>query len=110
MPWREDDEERATPRSPSTPTLAFIKALKERKLHETLVFPPSREKLLSDMMLSALLRCAKGKSDTPGRVATARGFRVSFRDWARDRQGRPCYGKTPMRTLLGTGNVSPANE
>lgn len=34
------------------------------------------------MTLTALLRRVKAKSDTPDRVATAHGFRSSFRDWA----------------------------
>ncbi len=38
--------------------------------------------MLSDMTLTALLRRAKAVSDAPGRVATAHGFRSSFRDWA----------------------------
>lgn len=38
--------------------------------------------MLSDMTLTALLRRAKAVSDEPGRVATAHGFRSSFRDWA----------------------------
>jgi integrase len=66
----------------SSAALALVKALKKHKQHETLVFPSPREKVLSDMTLTALLRRVKAKSDTPGRVATAHGFRSSFRDWA----------------------------
>ncbi|KVD36989.1 integrase [Burkholderia ubonensis] len=66
----------------SAPALAVVKALKDRQLHDTLVFPSPRGKVLSDMTLTALLRRVKAKSDTPGRVATAHGFRSSFRDWA----------------------------
>jgi integrase len=33
------------------------------------------------MTLTALLRRANAVSDTPGRVATAHGFRSVFRDW-----------------------------
>jgi integrase len=46
------------------------------------VFPSPRGKVLSDMTLTAFLRRVGAKSDTPGRVATAHGFRSSFRDWA----------------------------
>lgn len=50
--------------------------------HKTLVFPSVRDQVaLSDMALTALLRRLKANSDTPGRVATAHGFRSSFRDW-----------------------------
>lgn len=66
----------------SPPALELVKALKKQKLHETLVFPSPRGKVLSDMVLTSFLRRIKAKSDTPERVATAHGFRSSFRDWA----------------------------
>jgi len=47
-----------------------------------LVFKTRNGTPLSDMALTKLLRDAKAKSDTPDRVATAHGFRSSFRDWA----------------------------
>lgn len=54
----------------------------QQGFHEELVFPsPRKQKELSDMALTSFLRRAKAKSDTPGRVATAHGFRSSFRDW-----------------------------
>ena len=56
--------------------------MQQLQFHETLVFPSPREKVLSDMALTALLRRVKAGSDTPGRIATAHGFRSSFRDWA----------------------------
>jgi integrase len=59
-----------------------LKGIKDAGLHETLVFPSPRGKVLSDMTLTALLRRVGAKSDTAGRVATAHGFRSSFRDWA----------------------------
>jgi integrase len=61
---------------------ALVQTLKEQRLHDSLVFPSPREKVLSDMTLTALLRRVKAESDTAGRVATAHGFRSSFRDWA----------------------------
>ncbi len=66
----------------SAPALELVKRLKEQKLHESLVFPSPRGKVLSDMVLTAFLRRVKAQSDTPERVATAHGFRSSFRDWA----------------------------
>jgi integrase len=33
------------------------------------------------VVLTSFLRRVKVQSDTPGRVATAHGFRSSFRDW-----------------------------
>lgn len=48
----------------------------------SLVFPSMRDQVeLSDMALTSLLRRIKAASDTPGRIATAHGFRSSFRDW-----------------------------
>ncbi|MDR5765522.1 MULTISPECIES: site-specific integrase [unclassified Caballeronia] len=66
----------------STPALALVKRLKEQELHETLVFPSPHGKVLSDMVLTSFLRRVEAKSDTPGRIATAHGFRSSFRDWS----------------------------
>ena len=37
--------------------------------------------IVSDMALTALLRRKQAPSDTPGRHATAHGFRSTFRDW-----------------------------
>jgi integrase len=66
----------------SAKALTLVKTLKRTQLHDTLVFPSPQEKVLSDMTLTALLRRVKAESDTPGRFATAHGFRSSFRDWA----------------------------
>lgn len=50
--------------------------------HDELVFPSIQARsVMSDMTLTALLRRVNAASDTPGRVATAHGFRSSFRDW-----------------------------
>lgn len=61
--------------------LTLVKKVKQSQLHDALLFPSPREKVLSDMTLTALLRRVKAESDTPGRFATAHGFRSS-RDWA----------------------------
>lgn len=66
----------------SEKVLNLLKWLKQHQLHETLVFPSPREKVLNDMTLTAFLRRVKAQSDTPDRVATAHGFRSSFRDRA----------------------------
>lgn len=60
-----------------------IEILKSQQgLHKELVFPSPRKQVeLSDMVLTSFLRRTKAKSDTPGRIATAHGFRSSFRDW-----------------------------
>lgn len=58
-------------------TLTLVKKIKQSQLHDILVFPSPREKVLSDITLTALLRRVKAESDTPGRFATAHGFRSS---------------------------------
>lgn len=47
-----------------------------------LVFRSRTGTPISDMTITKLLRHWKVASDTPGRIATAHGFRSSFRDWA----------------------------
>jgi integrase len=74
----------------SDQAVALLKALKEQNLHDTLVFPSRRKKggdntKISDMTLTKFLRDKNVASDTPGRVATAHGFRSSFRDWASEK-------------------------
>ena len=56
----------------------------QRSQHEEsdLVFPAPRGGILSDMVLSGFLRDRAAVSNEPNRVATAHGFRSSFRDWA----------------------------
>ncbi len=58
----------------SSPALALVKALKEQKLHDTLIFPSPRGKVVSDMVLTSFLRRVEAKSDTPGRVAARPRF------------------------------------
>ena len=54
----------------------------QQGMHDTLIFPSPRDEVaLSDMALTEFLRGVDAPSDTPGRVATAHGFRSSFRDW-----------------------------
>lgn len=54
----------------------------QQALGHRLVFPsPRAQSELSDMALTSLLRRIKAHSDTPDRIATAHGFRSSFRDW-----------------------------
>ncbi|WP_284447254.1 tyrosine-type recombinase/integrase [Fluviibacter phosphoraccumulans] len=58
----------------------------QKDQHDSLVFPSIRDQVeLSDMAITALLRRMKAPSDTPGRVATAHGFRSSFRDWCSEK-------------------------
>lgn len=60
-----------------------VKILKNQQgMHDELIFPSPRAQVeLSDMVLTSFLRRVQAASDTPGRVATAHGFRSSFRDW-----------------------------
>lgn len=60
-----------------------IKLLEQQRgLHDEIIFPSPREKVPSDMILTAFLRRENAPSDVEGRPATAHGFRSSFRDWA----------------------------
>lgn len=55
----------------------------QKKLHpdSELVFPSPRGKILTDMAFTSFLRKHKILSSEPGVIATAHGFRSSFRDW-----------------------------
>lgn len=68
----------------SDAALDLLRQQKEYALHEELVFPAPWGKMLSDMAMTALLRRKDAPSDVPGRIATAHGFRSSFRNWAAD--------------------------
>lgn len=62
---------------------------KVRGLHDEWVFPSPRKQVpLTDMALTTLLRRVEAPSTTPGRLATAHGFRSTFRDWCSE-QGYP---------------------
>ena len=60
----------------------ILSAQRARHPETDLVFPSVRGGVLSDMVLTKFLRDHKAPSSDPGRVATAHGFRSSFRDWA----------------------------
>ena len=62
---------------------------KVRGLHGEWVFPSPRKQVpLTDMALTTLLRRVEAQSTTLGRLATAHGFRSTFRDWCSE-QGYP---------------------
>lgn len=71
-------------RIPLTPrAIEILKAqLELSEIDEGLVFPSRKNTPISDMTLTKFLRDHNVMSDTPGRIATAHGFRSSFRDWA----------------------------
>jgi integrase len=67
----------------SSPAISLLERLQNRRGKNSLVFPsPKAGTELTDMALTSFLRKHKAISDTPGRFATAHGFRSSFRDWA----------------------------
>lgn len=98
MEWRELDlakgirtlptqrmKAKAAHRVPLSPYLVeLFEGLKEEADQEAtdLVFPSRNSTAVSDMTLTKCLHDHKVASDTPGRIATAHGFRSSFRDWA----------------------------
>ena len=72
---------RVSHRIPLSPRAMVILQM-QKDQHETFVFPSIRDQVeLSDMAITSVLRRLKAHSDTPGRIATAHGFRSSFRDW-----------------------------
>jgi integrase len=80
---------RVAHRIPLSPrALAILQAMAAERDGSPLVFPSRRGTPLSDMTLTKILRDANIPSDTPGRTATAHGFRSTFRDWASE-QGFP---------------------
>lgn len=54
---------------------------KQVGIHDQIVFPSVRGKILSDMFLTQFLRRHEAKSGDPDRFAVAHGFRSSFRDF-----------------------------
>lgn len=50
----------------SAPALALVETLKEQKLPGSLVFPAPREKVVSDMVLTAFLRRIEAKTTRRG--------------------------------------------
>lgn len=61
---------------------AMVILKNQQGLHEELIFPsPRARKELSDMAITSFLRKQNAPSTTKDRVATAHGFRSSFRDW-----------------------------
>jgi len=62
--------------------LRILQNQKKKAENTLLVFPTIRGKVATDMIMTKLLRSYKIKSDIKGRVATAHGFRSSFRNWA----------------------------
>jgi integrase len=66
----------------SARALEILKGQHANAAHDELVFPSPRGLVATDMILTMFLRDHKVQSSEPGRVATAHGFRSSFRDWA----------------------------
>jgi integrase len=66
----------------SARAIEILKVQQARGLEGDLVFPAPRGAVLSDMALTKFLRDWEAKSGEAGRIATAHGFRSSFRDWA----------------------------
>lgn len=60
----------------------LLEAQRDQYPSADLVFPAARGGVLSDMVLTKFLRDQKAHGGEPGSIATAHGFRSSFRDWA----------------------------
>jgi integrase len=66
----------------SSRAVEILQSQRETYPEAELVFPAPRGSVLSDMVLTKFLRDHNAPSGEKGRVATAHGFRSSFRDWA----------------------------
>ena len=67
----------------SEPVTKLLEKRQQKPSQRGLVFPsPRAANVLTDMALTSFLRKHKAKSDVAGRIATAHGFRSSFRNWA----------------------------
>ncbi|MDA7777540.1 tyrosine-type recombinase/integrase [Rhodobacteraceae bacterium] len=67
----------------SEPVIVLLEKRRQKPSKRGLVFPsPRAGNVLTDMAMTSFLRKHKAISDVAGRVATAHGFRSSFRDWA----------------------------
>ncbi|MGF9693791.1 tyrosine-type recombinase/integrase [Rhizobium sp. 0TCS1.26] len=75
---------KAQHRVPLTPRAVHIleTQLQHSDDRRGLVFPSRKNTPISDMTLTKFLRDRNVASDAAGRIATAHGFRSSFRDWA----------------------------
>ncbi|MAF49082.1 MAG: integrase [Rhodospirillaceae bacterium] len=62
--------------------IAILQEQKDKAEHPDIVFPSPSGSVPSDMILTKFLRDQKAASSEKGRIATAHGFRSSFRDWA----------------------------
>jgi integrase len=66
----------------SVRAIEILIAQQSKNDHPNLVFPSIGGKTPSDMIITKLLRDHKIISSEAGRIATAHGFRSSFRNWA----------------------------
>lgn len=67
----------------SNAAISILDSLKKEGCEpDALIFAAPRGGILSDMALTKFLRDQNAPSDVKDRVATAHGFRSSFRDWA----------------------------
>jgi integrase len=67
----------------SEPVTKLLEKRQQKPSQRGLVFPsPRAGNVLTDMALTSFLRKHKAISDVNGLIATAHGFRSSFRDWA----------------------------
>lgn len=63
-------------------SMEILEYQKSKAQHPSLIFPSPRGLVASDMIFTTFLRRHAIETDTKGEIATAHGFRSSFRDWA----------------------------
>jgi integrase len=85
----------------SVRAIEILIAQQSKTDHPTLVFPSNGGKVPSDMILTKFLRDHKIISSEAGRIATAHGFRSSFRNWASENgYPRDCAERALAHTIL----------
>jgi integrase len=78
----------------------ILKMQQSKNDHPTLVFPSIGGKVPSDMILTKFLRDHGITSSEPGRIATAHGFRSSFRNWASENGYPRDYAERALSHLI----------
>lgn len=89
------------------PVIALLKAQRKKHPDGNLVFRAPKGGVLSDMALTKFLRDKGAASSEPGKIATAHGFRSSFRDWASEQgYARDLAERSLAHTILNKSEAA----
>lgn len=84
----------------SVRAVEILTAQQSKAAHPNLVFPSIGGKMPSDMIITKFLRDHKIISSEAGRIATAHGFRSSFRNWASENGYPRDYAERALSHLI----------